>query len=297
MSAASKSAGAKKEVAELEKAIRKSGYKLVPSGGGHKKVVDQRGRPVVDRNGPLIVSSSPSEARWREMHVSRLMNAGVLKEDPWNPEERPRRQGLQDPAVKEKAHIALQREMARREQETKKIRERIEPLVVKLGGWEKHGFVADLGRVMYHVVKARGRVEAPKNQAAAVANARNLKLGGTLSDSNAICWNLLLDDLEQAQLSGPTGLRDRWVELCREAKGVNRVPSTLPPELPGLNGVEPEPPTPLQLAPAPAAIVVPRLALEAAARMGKGVTTDAEMNEVIVLAEKFAQLEIQTGGS
>lgn len=290
---ATRSAGAKKEVQELEKAIKKNGYKLVPSGSGHKKVVDQRGRSVVDKDGPVIVSSSPSEVRWREMHVSRLIKAGVLKEDPWNPEPKERSSGnLRDPAVQAKIRETKAREMAQREERTRRIRSRLEPIVAKVGGWDKSGFVADLGRVYYHLAKTRGRVEAPKNQASAIQNARNLKLGGTLSDNNAVCWELLLDDLEKAGKE-PNGLRDRFVDLLREAKGINHSPS-----LNGAAPIEEEAQALPPVAPAPPVwphtpARVPSLAMEAAARMGRGAFSEKDFEEALVLAEKLAELELR----
>lgn len=300
---ATKSAGAKKEVDQLIKAVKANGYDVVPSGAGHKKVV-KRGKPVVDKDGPLIISSSPSEVRWREMHVSRLMKAGVLKEDPWNPEPKERGSRLRDPNVQAAKLRAIQAASEARQERTRKIRAKLEPLVARLGGWDKHGFVAELGRIQYQLAKNRGRVETPKSMASAIQNARQMKLGGTLSDNNALCWELLIDDLERHDRRDPeSGLHLRWVELQREVRGlpndeeeplasaqaaVLALRSPLPPELPGAaeNG-RPEEPHPAE------GPLLPSLALEATAYMGRGARDKEEMDRVLVLGEKIARLELE----
>jgi len=303
---ATKSAGEKKEVDFLIKAVKARGYNVVPSGGGHKKVVDKHGKSVVDANGPLLISSSPSEVRWRDMHVSRLMKAGVLKEDPWNPEEKERRSSGGDPARNRRVSEAVQRKQASRQERTKKIRAKLEPIVARLGGWDKRGFVADLGRVQYHLAKSMGRVETPKSLASAIQNARQMKMGGTLSDHNALCWELLIDDLERHdRRDRDHGLLNRWAELQRGARGLpiedeeESLPSaqaaileltgprTLPEQLPApsSNG-RPEP--------HPAAgPTLPRMAIEIAARMGASIRTDDDMNRVLVLSERIARLELE----
>lgn len=292
--AATKSAGAKKEVEELLRAVRANGYSTVPSGGGHKKVVDKHGRPVVDKDGPLIISSSPSDVRWRDMHVKRLMRAGVLKEDPWNPQEEERKgNGRGD--EHERARIAGQiRAQAMREHRTAKIRRRIEPIIVHLGGWDKTGFTPGLGRVMYAFAKAKGRVEAPASEVSAIQNARQLKVGATLSDKNATCWELLLDDLEKAHADdGIAGLQLRYVELTRLAKNLGTPGFKLEPE----SAPEPEEGTVHELVavrPAhPLELKLPTMAMEIVARMGRGAQNEGDLERILVLGERVARLEME----
>lgn len=291
MAQAKASAGAKKEVTELLRAIRANGYKTVPSGGGHKKVVDRHGKAVVDSNGPLLISSSPSDHRWRDMHVKRLMKAGVLKEDPWNPEEKTRDRNQNGGDPQHGARVAaMYRKQIARDERTRQIRMRLEPMVARLGGWDKQGFTSQIGRVMFSYARSRGRVEAPVTEAAAVQNARNLKGGATLSDKAAVCWELLLTDLEQAfDESQEDGLRGRYFELVREAQGLG-TPRLVPDE--------PEAPAALELVTEqhrrhPVEVSIPSLALEVAIRMGMGAASEPDMDQILVLAERIARMEME----
>lgn len=131
------------EIRELVKHVRANGFKVAKTGGGsHQKVLNKSGQPVVDANGPLIISGSPGDRRWREMHVQRFMAAGVLKSDPFketregDTEGRPARGShLRDPAVVARQRQALQERSDALKEQSMVLRSRAEPIVAKLGGW------------------------------------------------------------------------------------------------------------------------------------------------------------------
>lgn len=213
----------KKDVDKLIRSIKtqsKGEFKTLPSKGGHKKVVDKMGKAVVDEHGPLIISSSPGDSRWREKHVKRLIDAGVLQYDPWDPPEKPRGsgRGFADPATKERSQQRLAAEGRRRAERTRRIRAKLEPLVMRLGGWDKHGLQAELARTIHHYLKTRGRVETWESEQSAVVVLSNLRKGGTLSDQSCICFELFFEDLEHA--GDDEAQRQRYFKLLREAKGL-----------------------------------------------------------------------------
>lgn len=298
----------KKEMDILVKAIRANGFKVVNSGkgGAHRKVLDKNGAVVLDSNGPLILSGSPGERRWREMHVHRLMHAGVLKKDPWASGVGIEPNGAGRPGMTDEQKAAIRRaveqQQHQREAETRALRERLEPIVVQLGGWNQgHGpaaagiAAAEFGRVARYYAGRRGRVENWPTDSAAAQSAHTLKRGGTLSDNARICWALLVDELER----DPDGPRMRYLELVRQARGLAE------PEIEqGENGelVELEiPKMALARDPVERRLEIgplyrkPRYALEALAYMARGAEDSAELSAVIVLAEKILEMEMKEG--
>jgi hypothetical protein len=219
-------AGSKSEIDVLLRAARANGYKTVPAQGGHKKLVDHRGRPVVDGNGPLIISSSPSDARWRVMTVKRWMAAGVLKTDPFD--DSPKGKAVQekrggsgkanrltDPDVQQAKIDAIHAKAAAEREATNKLREQWEPIMVKIGGWEKRGSIAQLGDLIFWFGKWRSLVERFPSESAARQAVAQLKRGNTLSERNRKAISYFSDELLKA-----TDVRERYFELVRLSKGL-----------------------------------------------------------------------------
>lgn len=179
-------------------------YKVVKSGSKHHKVVHADGpnknKPVTDANGPLIISGSPSDARFREMTVKRLMGAKVFTSDPYkatpsgpqaaetngNGNGEKKKGGLSpfaDPEKKAAIHEAkvkaIKAKSAKAMEETGQLRSRLEPVVSRIGGWGDRGgrfntdwtmeerrartlSLTELGAVARHWAESRGREEAPR---------------------------------------------------------------------------------------------------------------------------------------
>lgn len=313
-------AGATADVAILLKEARKNGYKTVPGGGGHKKLVDKHGRPVVDSNGPLIISSSPSDARWRVMTVKRWMAAGVLKSDPFdsNPDKKAVRGGkeltggaasnrLTDPDVKEAKVAAIKARFAAHRQLSQKIREDFEPIIVKLGGWDKHGLKQQIGEVIFWFNEWRGHVEHFPSVNAAASALANLRKGNALNDNSRTAIGYFVDELKKEK--DPAA---RYFELLRLSKGL---PAR---EEETVRGGEPlsDPPTKEEREAAAAAgktrgkVETPdatngsrpatkpgALALEAVAFMVMGKDKDeVDMDRVLKLGEEIQQMELSQRG-
>jgi hypothetical protein len=234
------SESAKKEFRELQRLIRQKGYKVVPGRGGHVKILDSKGRKVIDENGPLILSSSPGDFRARDLAAARLIRAGVLerKDLPWQP-EKPKGLLLGDAAdngKKSKAEQARDRreeerrkvadENRSRHERTQEVRARLEPIITRLGGWGKRGLVGELGSVVFH--HSKGAPWGFPSVQAARANATSLRKGGTLSDDRLTCWLGLLDTLEGAPL-----LREAWFDMVRAARGLPPRSQPVVAEMPG----------------------------------------------------------------
>jgi hypothetical protein len=302
--------------------IKKNKYKVVPS-GKHHKVLDPKGRVVTDANGPLIISSTPGDHRARDMHVKRLRDAGVLKpdQDPWKPqkEKDPDAKGKKkdplagDPEAKarrEAAKVAaIKAKSAANAERTRKVRARLEPIVTKLGGWDKFGLTSNLGLVYFHLMKTMNQVDGPATAASAAGTIQRLKRGETLSEKTIPLVEIMLNDLEKK--GDPVA---RFMELQREAKGIIP-PAPGPAPFPraadaapgaGDAGDAPTDPEagagtarPVTLVPRrhPAAMTVPELAIEAAVRMARD--PEADIEKVIALAQKLAFIELQhdEGGS
>ena len=223
-------AGAKSEVDILIRAARANGYKTIPAQGGHKKIVDHRGKPVVDDNGPLIISSSPSDARWREMTVKRWIAAKVIKADPFKgdtPSKAVRKltggatsgkdggTRLTDPEIQQKKVDAIKARFAEHRALSQKVREDLEPIIVKLGGWDKHGVKSQMGDVIFWFNEWRGHVERFPSASAASSALANLKKGNALSDKSRTAIGYFVDELKKA--ADPQA---RYFELLRLSKGL-----------------------------------------------------------------------------
>jgi hypothetical protein len=223
------SESAKKEFKELRKIIQRKGYKCVPgSGGGHVKILDPKGRRVIDENGPVILSTTPSDYRARDLAVARLIRAGVLtdKDLPWKPQKPKLLLGEPDEEklsrdeqlarAKQAERDVIKGEQRTRQERTQEIRARLEPLLTTLGGWTKRGMIGEMADVAYHHNK--GTAWGFPSVQAARANATSLRRGGTLSEDKATCWLGLLDTLEEA--AGRNKLREAWFDLVRAARGL-----------------------------------------------------------------------------
>lgn len=317
-----------KELEPLVKAVRARGFRVVPSGGGHYKILGKDNKAVRDDDGPLIISGSPSERRARDMHVHRLMKAKVLLIDPWAPDkgnaangngDGKKRSRIADPDV-QAAKIAAIKEKSRKQAAlTLELRGRLEPLVVKLGGWNSSGSrggsgvtASELGLVARHWANVHSRVGVWANDAAARGAAQTLKTGGTLGEKPRELFTLIVDELETvAKKGGAEGVRQRYFALIRDAKGLAPERG---PELPAPgpvsdasgngSGVLPPaaapPPIVTRVVDRPSVLPgdtgeVPTLALRSLAEMMMGDADEERRDRAIKLAEDILRLEL--GGS
>lgn len=267
------------EVRVLEAAIRKRGFKIVRTGNGaHKKILDKKGAVVVDKDGPLILSGSPGDRRWIEMHVHRLTHAGVLNSDPFKPTpsgqqdqggeqngEKPKgkRADLQDPAIRARMLQTIQDKSAASKEATAKLRSRWEPILAKLGGWgdatgghrpARGVSIVEFTEVMHHWAQVRGRTELPKktqrgtpmNMGAMTQITRNLKIpGNTIGDYWMPLFRVFIDELEMKAGSPVDAQKaaNRYLELLKEMKGITEAPQA-PPAGPPTLAPRPLPQTP-----------------------------------------------------
>ncbi len=309
------SAGAKSDIAVLTAAARKNGFKFVPAGGGHKKVVDKHGKPVVDNNGPLILTSTPGDARWRVMTVKRWIAAKVLKEDPFqsNQERKANRRlsggavtnRLTDPDIQAKKVAAIHAKAARERDETQKLREILEPIIVRIGGWGagSSGKVTQIGDVAFWFNDWRGFVPNFSGQSGARAAIQSLKGKQTLSERNRQAVKYFLDELTKSQ--DPAA---RYFELYRLSKGLPAKEDET------IRGGTPLPDPPMkgerekraevtsnggpEVAKATRPATKPgALALEAVAFMVMGKEKDeVDMDRVLQLGEEIQQMELSQRG-
>lgn len=183
-------------VRELMLEIRKQGkgFKIVPSGRDHYKVLDGSGNPIVDESGPLTIAATPSDTRTVRNDRARLRRAGVL----------PMANERDERAEKKKSDVRdLAAERAQREAEASRsradrtlaIRQRLEPLVAGMGGWDKAGMQANFGRALFQHAKDNS-ISIPSTIDSALMNVHTLRKGQTLSDAMAGSWDSFLDRLE-----------------------------------------------------------------------------------------------------
>jgi hypothetical protein len=307
---------AQKEVTELIKEIKAAGYKVASSGRTHHVVLDKSGRRLTDANGPLIISKTPSEHRWREMTVHRLIAAGVFKVDPKKAGQKADKDGrgsrITDPDVIRKRIEATKAAARDRADLTAKLRSRLEPIIVKLGGWHETsgpagpgGGVAatELGRAMQHWLTREGITAFPSENAAVQCVNTNLRKGGTVGDKNVPMIEAFISELERQG----ENVQAWYFKLVRESKGLpppTRIerdrPLQLlagdPEETPGGTAdEEPEArPLPPSAPPAVAALYaeVPRLTMEALFYMSIGGTEETK-DGILNLAERLAKLEME----
>jgi hypothetical protein len=271
------------EVRVLEGAIRKRGFKIVRTGNGaHKKILDKKGAVVVDKDGPLILSGSPGDRRWIEMHVHRLTHAGVLnpfkptpsgqepKEGEANGKPKGKRADLQDPAIRARMLQTIQDKSAASKEATARLRARWEPILAKLGGWSERGgdphhrggvSIVEFTEVMQHWATVRGRTEMPKktqrgtpmNMGAMTQITRNLKIpGNTIGDYWMPLFKVFVDELEMKAGSPVDSQKaaNRYLELLKEMKGITAAPQA-PPAGPPTLAPQPLPQTPHEALPEP----------------------------------------------
>lgn len=211
-----------KETKELISLVRENGFKVVTS-GKHFKVYDNDGRPIVDANGPLMIAGTPGDHRNWDNTVTRFRRAGVLPQRRKENHLRPQRKF--DQIQRAKANETLAKQSRERQNRTRDIRSRIEPIVAKVGGWEKRGVSAQLAEILFHTARSLDS-DNPKTLAAALQQVAQVKTGKTLSDKSAVCWEITIDQLEQGD--DPVS---RWFTMYREAKhlpnnGVTEVKET-----------------------------------------------------------------------
>lgn len=240
-----------KDTTFLIRAIReqsKGKYKVI-SGGKHLKVIHaegpKKGRSVVDKDGPLIISGSPSEVRNRLEAANRLTKAGVLKFDPWNP---PSRNGDEPEFDGREARREAARTVSRRQNiESDNLRAIIEPFLVKIGGsWEKRGFTTEFAHTIFYWMEERGTKFGYDSKDGFTQQVRNLSKGNSIS-ANAIMaiqefWNEVNSQIN------PRSYYMHLVGLARGAKPTRRLP--VPAITKTVDGkvtelVIPEPPEPV----------------------------------------------------
>lgn len=237
------------EVRDYVAKIRAKGYKVVKTGNAkHYKILTSKSVPVVDENGPLIISSSPSDHRWREMHVKRAMAVGIFAEDPYK-ETRGKKgpqpngngdsgEGEQedDPKAKQRRAMAAAAKLRGDEfrQRSRDLRSRIEMMVVKLGGWNTgHGTsvngvtVADFMRLVRHWLdKHQTKIKWPEDKgiptspAAANQSLTNLrKPDGTIGAKWLPVIEAFVDYLYDEDALDAEKAASRFRILARETRG------------------------------------------------------------------------------
>lgn len=287
------SSGKQKDLEVIRKIVEADGYKFVPSGSGKWKLLNGKGSVVVDDHGPLIMSATTSEARGRDMMVHRFMAAGVLKRDPWAPT--PAREGERETTeMSDAEREAYEREMEERriaDQErarrTHAIRDRLEPVIERLGGWDKRGVKNEVGLVAHYFAERMDLPERWTSPGGAAENAEALFKGATLSGNMARLWEGLVDELE----SYPD-TRVRWMQLLREAKQID--PPTIGEGPTMTTRSSPLLRTPERRLPIPNLDALPTLAMRAAFEMGVGRTSDSpDRAAVMAIVYEIAELEIE----
>lgn len=210
---------ATKEVDQLVRAIEATGKYVVESNGRHHRVVNGDGKAVVGDNGMVItIARTPSDSRWRENSVHQLIRAGVLEFDPKKPRyEGKSKSNLTDPETQAKKVAAIRARAAHYAAVTDGIRDRLSPLVVKVGGWGlRNGQVsaAEIGSVAMYW--GRDRPDVFKTEIGAKASAQsNMKLRGACSESACAFWDAFVSAWEQAD-----DPRRWYFDLAREMKGL-----------------------------------------------------------------------------
>jgi hypothetical protein len=276
--------------------------------------LDPKGRVLVDENGPVIISKTPSEHRWREMTMHRLIANGVFKVDPRKEGQKAkeakgdgRGAQLNKEETRQLQREATDRIQKKRAERTKKIREKLEPLVMRVGGWSRGnkagassmGVVpAELGIAAHHWGNERGRVDTPKSvNSCQVSVYSNLKKGGTLSDASADFWEAFVNEWDAAP-----DPRRWYFDQVRVAKGLVIESSLEPAAIPEGPVAEQVSSVAAMLAEQKATRVaatipegVGHLALKAVFLMARG--GDADMHEILETGERILALEITSNGA
>lgn len=270
------------------------------------------GQVVTDENGPLIVSSTPSEFRDRDQTAMRWKRAGVIKEEqiPWRNQKakpegesgEPRKRGtsrLLDPAVQEAKIAAIKARSASFNERTASLRSISEPTMVKLSAAND----VEFARVARHWAGVRGRMELPSDssEAALIQSFRLLRRpGSTLGEKWLPFWELVFTELNRE--GDPNAKYLNWL---RQFKGIPETPSSpspLPPQEEGLpvsirktgsrwrtTRVEAE--EVREPVVGPLADKTPMLALRAVAMMARN--PGARMEEVLEIGEDILRMELE----
>lgn len=230
-------AGRNAEVKELIKEIRAQGFS-VASGGKHNRVLDPKGKlgprgaVVRDKDGPVIISSTPGDANWRDTAEGRLRRAGVLpaKKGPMKPKGARGEENGEETLTREERERAqkLARQTAakdvsrERHERTMQLRARLEPLVTQVGGWNAARGPASSGVQLHELgliaelwSQRLGTAEMFASTEAAARSAKILREGGTLSDQRVAVWEALAEDWGSAD-----NPRAWYFERLREARGL-----------------------------------------------------------------------------
>lgn len=205
-------AGAKSEIDILLRAARANGYKTVP-GRGHRKFVDQHGRPVVDSNGPVIISSSPSDHRWREMTVKRLMGAKIIKTDPFKSQSKTKAAEEESQGKNGRGDAQLRKERKQAEAAGEERVERTAALGERLGS-----LLATVGEVRpSDLARVASYVHNNWELDSAMTTAGHFLAGKALHPREIERMMPLVDRLEKAPSS-----RAEWFMLLRETLGLDQ---------------------------------------------------------------------------
>lgn len=202
------------EIDQLVRDIKATGSFDVRSNGTHHKVVNEAGAQV------YVLPKSPSDHRWRENAIHGLIRAGVFESDPRRGNGKKINRGhsrLSDPDVQAAKVAAVRARAAHYAEITDAIRDRLNPLVTKVGGWGiRKGQVtaAELGLVAKHW--GRDRPDVFKSDSAARASAQgNMKQRGACSPQACTFWDAFVTAWESAEEP-----RRWYFDLVREMKGL-----------------------------------------------------------------------------
>jgi hypothetical protein len=202
---------ATKDVDDLVRAIRATGTHNVQSNGAHHKVLDGAGHTV------YVLPKTPSDRRWRENAIHELIKQGVFEGDPKKARKEKGRLRLTDPDVQAMKVAAVKARAARLAADTAVVRDRIQPLVTKIGGWgmrEGQVTASELGMVAKHW--GRDRPDVWKTDGAAKSSAQNnMKHAGGCSPQALGFWDAFVTDWELAD-----DPRRWYFDLAREMKGL-----------------------------------------------------------------------------
>ena len=199
---------ATKDVEDLVRAIKATGTHNVESNGAHHKVIDGAGHTV------YVLPKSPSDRRWRENAVHELVKFGVFESDP---KKQKKKHHLASPENQAKKIAAVKERAAKLAEETAVVRERMTPLVNKIGGWgmgQNQITASEVGMVAKHW--GRDREDVWHTDGAARTSAQNnMKHNGACSPQALGFWDAFVTDWELAD-----DPRSWYFDLAREMKGL-----------------------------------------------------------------------------
>lgn len=307
------------EIADLAKKIRatvdptdaqKRKFKVVKN-GKHQKVLRGNGAVLTDptAGGPVILSGSPGDARWREMKVNQLIRLGVFKTDPYkatragedggDPDDYRSDQEKAKDAEKERRQDQLRARSAGLQERTKAVRAQMEGTIAKLGGWSRGGSgvkVPDFINVLqfwakradllhlFPTMSGGGGYPVPATQWTTAVN--NLKApDATLGEKWLPLFerfSLWLEDegRDSDGIPDPAESALVYMDLFREVKGI-----------PISSSERGESETSSTLAPSHVRVIFeyPRVALEALFFMSRGADAQ-DQDRILDLAEEIAEL-------